>query len=60
VPIDTDDWCVPDKRTWREFLEAKPELGAPSLYYATHIDLTGEPLEDEDYAAVRRVWQAAS
>jgi hypothetical protein len=60
VPIDTDDWCVPDKQTWREFLELKPELGVPSLYYATHLDLTGDALDDDDYAAVRRVWEAAS
>ena len=54
--IDTDDWCVPDLATWRDFLEAKPELGVPSLYYATHLDLSGEALEEVDYAALRRVW----
>ena len=56
LPIDTDDWPMPDKRSWREFLETKPAIGVPSLYYATHVDSTGEPLEDEDYAALRRVW----
>jgi hypothetical protein len=56
VLIDTDDWCISDKATWREFLELKPELGVPSLYYATHIDLTGEPLDEDDYAAIRRAW----
>ena len=60
VPVDTDDWCIPDKQTWREFLELKPELGVPSLYYATHLDLSGEALDDDDYAAVARVWAAAS
>jgi hypothetical protein len=54
--IDTDDWWVPDKQTWREFLEVKPELGVPSLYYATHLDSTGEALDDDDYEALRRVW----
>jgi hypothetical protein len=54
--IDTDDWCVPDRATWRELLELKPDLGVPSLYYATHLDLTGEALEAEDYAALRRSW----
>lgn len=54
--IDTDDWCVPDKRTWRAYLDTKPELGVPSLYYATQLDLTGEALEDEDYDALRRSW----
>jgi len=28
----------------------------PSLYYATHLDATGEALDDDDYAALRRVW----
>jgi hypothetical protein len=58
VPIDTDDWEVPDKATWREYLEIKNELGVPSLYYATHIDSTGEPLEDDDYEALRTSWAA--
>jgi hypothetical protein len=53
--VDTDDWAVPDLATWRAYLEAKPELGVPSLYYATHIDVSGEALEDEDYATLRRV-----
>jgi hypothetical protein len=55
--VDTDDWCVSDKATWREFLDAKPGLGVPSLYYATHLDLTGEALDEDDYAAIRRVWE---
>jgi hypothetical protein len=56
--VETDDWCAPDRQAWREFLEVKTELGVPSLYYATHLDLTGEPLEDEDYATLRRTWAA--
>ena len=54
--IDTDDWCPPDRETWRRFLGLKTELGVPALYYATGIDLSGEEFEPEDYAAVRRVW----
>jgi hypothetical protein len=54
--IDTDDWCVPDLATWREYVDAKLELGVPSLYYASHLDATGEALEPEDYAALRRTW----
>ena len=54
--VDTDDWASPDKRTWREYVEAKPELGVPSLYYATHLDLTGEAFDNEDYAALRGSW----
>jgi hypothetical protein len=58
VLIDTDDWTIPDKRTWREYLELKSELGVQSLYYATHLDLTGEALGEDDYAALRRAWGA--
>jgi hypothetical protein len=56
VLIDTDDWCIPDKRTWREYLELKGGLGVQSLYYATHLDLSGEALDEDDYAALRRAW----
>ena len=56
LPIDTDDWRIPDKQSWRAFLEEKLEIGVPSLYYASHLDATGEALDDDDYAAVRRVW----
>lgn len=52
--VDTDDWTTPDKATWRAYLAEKPSLGVPSLYYATHLDLTGEALDDDDYAALRR------
>jgi hypothetical protein len=54
--IDTDDWCVPDLAGWREYAEAKPTLGVPSLYYTTHLDLTGEALEARDYETIRRTW----
>jgi len=56
LPIDTDDWRAPNKREWREYLEHKREIGVPSLYYASHIDATGEELDDEDYAAIARVF----
>jgi hypothetical protein len=56
VPIDTDDWAFPDRASWRQYLAVKPELGVPSLYYATHIDCSAEPLTDDDYAAIRDAW----
>ncbi|HET7473592.1 MAG TPA: hypothetical protein VFJ71_10745 [Candidatus Limnocylindrales bacterium] len=56
LPIDTDDWCVPDLAGWRAYTAIKAELGVPALYYTTTIDLTGEPLADEDFALTRRVW----
>ena len=54
--IDTDDWRIPSLAAWREYLEVKPDLGVPSLYYATHIDQTGEALGTEDYQLLRSVW----
>jgi hypothetical protein len=56
LPIDTDDWRAPNKREWREYLERKREIGVPSLYYASHLDATGEELDDDDYAAIARVF----
>ena len=56
LPIDTDDWRIPSLAAWREYLDVKPELGVPSLYYATHVDATGEPLEKSDYHLLRSVW----
>jgi hypothetical protein len=54
--VDTDDWQAPSRAEWREYLRAKGELGVPALYYATHLDATGEPLEPEDYEALRALW----
>ena len=54
--VDTDDWRIPSLAAWREYLEVKPELGVPSLYYATHLDATGEALEESDYHLLRSVW----
>ena len=56
--IDTDDWCMPDLQTWREYAEAKPDFGVPSLYYADRLDLSGESLTDADFELVRRTWAA--
>jgi hypothetical protein len=53
--VDTDDWAIPDLATWRDYLAVKAELGVPSLYYATHLDVSGEALEEADYAALREV-----
>jgi hypothetical protein len=56
--IDTDDWSVPSLAEWRDYVEAKPLFGVPSLYYARGVDATGERFEPEDYAALRRTWAA--
>lgn len=54
--IDTDNWLMPNKAAWRKYLTIQSDLGIPSLYYASHIDATGEALEAEDYALIREVW----
>ena len=54
--VDTDDWRIPTLREWREYVEEKPSLGIPSLYYSEAVDATGEPFEPEDYEALRRTW----
>jgi hypothetical protein len=59
LPIDTDDWRAPNKREWREYLAVKRSIGVPSLYYASHIDATGEELDEDDYAALREVFTRA-
>jgi hypothetical protein len=54
--IDTDDWSVPSLAEWRAYVEAKPSLGVPSLYYARGVDATGERFEAQDFEALRRTW----
>ena len=54
--IDTDNWPMPNRAAWRDYVQVQPDLGIPSLYFATHVDATGEPLEAEDYALVRAAW----
>ncbi len=54
--IDTDNWPMADKATWRAYTRLQPELGVPSLYYATHIDSTREALDAGDYALLREIW----
>jgi hypothetical protein len=56
--IDTDDWCAPDLAGWRAYTAIKPELGVPALYYATHLDRTGEAFEPSDYELIRSTWAA--
>jgi hypothetical protein len=56
--IDTDDWCLPSLAAWRAYAAVKPSLGVPALYYATHLDRTGEAFEPGDYELLRRTWAA--
>jgi hypothetical protein len=36
--IDTDNWPMPDPDAFRAYVRVQPDLGVPSLYYATHLD----------------------
>lgn len=38
VLVDTDNWPMADPETFRAYVRAQPDLGVPSLYYATHLD----------------------
>ncbi|GEM47250.1 hypothetical protein [Deinococcus cellulosilyticus] len=55
--IDTDNWPMPSKQAWREYVALQPDLGVPSLYFVTNVDGTKEPLLEEDYALIRRAWK---
>lgn len=54
--IDTDGWPMPSLAAFREYIDLQPDLGVPSLYYATHLDTTGEAFSEGDYARLRRAW----
>ncbi|OLF13508.1 alpha-amylase family protein [Actinophytocola xanthii] len=58
VPVDTDGWCLPNRAEWVSYLRIQPELGVPALYYATHVDLSGEELSGADLREVAGVWAA--
>ncbi len=55
--IDTDNWPITNRATWRKYLKLQLDLGVPSLYYAKHIDSTGEALEEQDYRLIRETWR---
>ncbi|MGH3328958.1 MAG: TIM-barrel domain-containing protein [Streptomycetales bacterium] len=57
--IDTDGWPMPSLAAFREYVGVQPTLGVPSLYYATHLDTTGEAFTGEDYARIRRAWSTS-
>ncbi len=54
--VDTDNWPITNKAAWREYVRLQPELGVPSLYYASHIDSTLEPLDAADYQLIQETW----
>jgi hypothetical protein len=56
-PIDTDQWPLVDRATWRDYVAMQTGLGVPALYYVERIDGSGEELTEEDLALVARTWR---
>jgi hypothetical protein len=56
VIIDTDNWPMPNITAWRDYVRLQPDLGVPSLYFATHVDSTREQLTADDYQLIRDSW----
>lgn len=57
--IDTDNWPMPTKAAWLDYVRIQPELGIPSLYYLWHMDNSDEVITDEDLDIVREAWARA-
>lgn len=55
--IDTDQWPMPDRDSWRGYVRIQGELGVPALYYLESIDASGEELTTGDLALVARSWK---
>ncbi len=55
--IDTDNWPMPNKQSWLDYVKLQPALGVPSLYYLWNIDSTGEKITDEDFELVKKAWK---
>ena len=54
--IDTDNWPMPSRAAWRDYLRLQPRLGVPSLYFATHLDGDGQPITPDDARLIRGTW----
>ena len=54
--IDTDQWPMPDRDSWRAYLSAQNSLGVPALYYVERMDRSDEDINDNDLAAVAEQW----
>ncbi len=54
--IDTDNWPMPDKQSWLDYVRIQPDLGVPSLYYLWHMDNSPEEITGEDLEVVRGCW----
>ncbi len=55
-PIHTDQHPMPSLEAWREYAQYQLKIGNPCLYYVSGIETTGEKLEDQDFAMLRKTW----
>lgn len=55
--IDTDNWPMPNKQSWLDYVRIQPDLGVPSLYYLWHMDNSPEEITNEDLDVVRQCWK---
>lgn len=58
--LEADNWPTTTRQQWREYVRAQAtgEFGIPSLYHAERLGWgpTDEPLDEEDYRAIRESW----
>ena len=54
--IDTDQWPMPNRASWRAYSAAQNAHGVPALYYVERMDRTDEELTHDDLAAVADQW----
>lgn len=57
VLIDTDNWPMPSKQAWLDYVRIQPSLGVPSLYYLWHMDNSDEAITQDDLNIVRESWK---
>lgn len=55
--IDCDNSSMPTVEEWRDYMQAQPELGVPSLYFLTGVDGTGEQILPGDWENIPGLWR---
>ncbi len=53
--IDTDNWPMPNKKAWEDYMDIQPELGVPSIYYLTSIDNSKEAIDEEGLSKLKNM-----
>lgn len=54
--IDTDQWPMPDRSQWLQYVAAQGSFGVPALYYLEAIDRSGERIHSGDLELVADSW----